>query len=163
MYSDQGEYAVSIDRSKGLQVGIWVAYSLKIEDARHLPASGIPCLKHRCVKCCLETRMPLSNLDLKRILKLGYRLEYFAVKTKEGSRLRNSSGRCVFLQGEGCEIYPHRPAGCRLYPLVYDETLKRSVIDSICPYSHEFRVQRADVQRLKSLIGEICNLERTEG
>jgi len=31
--------------------------------------------------------MPLSNLDLKRILKIGYRIEYFAVKTKEEWRL----------------------------------------------------------------------------
>jgi Fe-S-cluster containining protein len=68
--------------------------------------------------------MPLSNLDLKRILKLGYKLECFAVKTDEGWRLKNNSGRCVFLIKERCGIYLHRPEGCRLYPLVYDETLK---------------------------------------
>ncbi len=96
--------------------------------------------------------MPLSDLDLERILKLGYKLEYFAVKTREGPRLRNRSGRCVFLKQEGCEIYPYRPEGCKLYPLVYDETLEEPVIDSLCPYGHEFRAQRNDIMRLESLI-----------
>ena len=131
-----------------------VVHSLKSEEERHSLASGIPCLKHECVKCCLETRMPLSNLDLERILKLGHPLEYFVAKTKEGSRLRNSSGRCVFLQQKSCRIYPCRPEGCKLYPLVYDETLEGPVIDSICPYGHEFRVQSNDVGRLRSLIEE---------
>jgi Fe-S-cluster containining protein len=133
---------------------------LKKEEARYSLGSGIPCLKHKCVRCCLETRMPLSNLDLERILKLGYTLEYSTIKTKEGVRLRNLSGRCVFLQKEGCEIYYYRPEGCKLYPLVYDETLEEPVIDSICPYGHEFKAQRKNIERLKSLIWKICNLEK---
>ena len=128
---------------------------MKVDGERHELESGIPCLKHRCAKCCLETRMPLSNPDLKRVLKLGYRLEHFAEKTKEGWRLRNYSGRCVFLQDEGCGIYLHRPEGCRLYPLVYDETLGKAVIDIICPYGFEFEVQRDDAGRLESLIEEL--------
>ena len=127
----------------------------KVEEARHSLASGIPCVKHRCVKCCLETRMPLSNLDIKRMLKLGCRLEYFAVETKMGWRLKNSSGRCVFLLEEGCGMYPHRPEGCRLYPLVYDENLKKAVIDSLCPYGYEFEVQKNDVERLRNLIEKL--------
>jgi len=96
--------------------------------------------------------MPLSNLDLKRILKLGYKLEGFAVKTDGGWRLKNNSGRCVFLiEGKSCGIYPHRPEGCRLYPLVYDENLKKVVIDPLCPYGHLFKVQKNDVKRLKTL------------
>jgi len=129
----------------------------KAEETKHSLASGIPCVKHRCVKCCLETRMPLSNLDLRRILQLGYRLEHFAVKTKEGWRLKNSSGRCVFLQEEGCGIYPHRPEGCRLYPLVYDESLMKAVIDSICPYSYEFEAQKNDVESLEDLIQNLID------
>jgi len=109
----------------------------KTEGTRHSLASGIPCVKHRCVKCCLKTRMLLSSLDLERILKLGYRLKHFTVKTNEGWRLKNNSGRCAFLQEEGCEIYPHRPEGCKLYSLVYDENLMKAAIDSICPYSNE--------------------------
>jgi len=129
---------------------------MEVEGVRHELESGIPCLEHRCVKCCLETRMPLSDLDLKRVLKLGYRLGHFAVKAKEGWRLRNYSGRCVFLQGGGCGIYPHRPEGCRLYPLVYDETLRKAVIDTICPYGCEFEVQRNDAKRLEGFIEELA-------
>ena len=102
--------------------------------------------------------MPLSNLDLERILKLGFELEYFAVKTDGGWRLKNSSGRCVFLVEEGCGIYPHRPEGCRLYPLVYDENLKKAVIDPLCPYGHLFRVQKNDTERLKTLLEKLTGL-----
>jgi Fe-S-cluster containining protein len=116
--------------------------------------SSIPCMKHECVKCCLETRMPLSNLDLNRILKLGYKIEYFTVKMKEGWRLRNDSGRCVFLK-ERCEIYANRPEGCRLYPLIYDEDREDVKIDPLCPYGCEFKVTKNDVKRLKNLYNEI--------
>jgi len=126
----------------------------KVEETRHSLASGTACMKHRCFKCCLETRMPLSNLDLKRILKLGYRLEYFTLKTKGGWSLKNNSGRCVFLR-DGCGIYPNRPQGCRLYPLVYDENLRKAVIDSICSYGYEFMVQKNDVESLKNLIEKL--------
>ncbi len=122
-----------------------------MKGVRHSVANGIPCVKHGCVVCCLETRMPLSSLDIRRIVRLGYRLECFAARTKEGWRLKNSSGRCVFLREEGCRIYPDRPEGCRLYPLVYDENSEKAVIDHLCPHGHEFEVQKNDVKRLKSL------------
>jgi len=123
-------------------------------------ASGIVCVKRRCVKCCLETRMPLSNLDLRRILKLNYKLEYFAVETNGGWRLKNNRGRCVFLLEKGCKIYPYRPEGCRLYPLVYDETQKKAVIDPLCPYGNLFEVQKNDVERLKTLLENLFGKSR---
>ncbi len=33
---------------------------------KHLLNSGIPCTIHNCVKCCIETRMPLSRIDIER-------------------------------------------------------------------------------------------------
>ncbi|MCW3987530.1 MAG: YkgJ family cysteine cluster protein [Candidatus Bathyarchaeota archaeon] len=131
----------------------------KLEEVRHSLAKGIPCVRHKCAECCLETRMPLSNHDLKRVLKLGYKLECFAAKTDEGWRLKNDSGRCVFLIEERCGIYPHRPEGCRLYPLVYNETLKKAVIDPLCPYGYLFKVQKNDVIRLKALFEKLTRLE----
>ena len=112
-------------------------------------------MKHKCVECCLETRMPLSNFDLKRILKLGYKPEYFAVRTDGEWRLKNNSGRCVFLSEESCRIYRHRPEGCRLYPLVYDENLRKAVVDPFCPYGYLLKVQKNDVKRLKILLEKL--------
>jgi len=114
--------------------------------------SGVLCVKNRCVHCCIETRMPLSRFDIKRILKLDYWLEDFAIKTKEGWRLKNQFGRCVFLLECGCKIYRHRPEGCMLYPLVYDENSGKMVLDNLCPYRYEFKVEKDDNQKLESLL-----------
>jgi len=96
--------------------------------------------------------MPLSRLDMRRIIKLGYSLKDFAVKTTDGWQLKNSSGRCVFLSGEGCEIYRYRPEGCRLYPLVYDESSETVRFDDVCPYTEEFEATEEDIQRLINLL-----------
>ncbi|MCW3980682.1 MAG: YkgJ family cysteine cluster protein [Candidatus Bathyarchaeota archaeon] len=135
---------------------VHVLSELSFREVRRSLTSGIPCVKHKCIKCCLETNMPLSNNDLNRILKLGYELECVAEKTQGRWRLKNNSGKCVFLLEKGCRIYSHRPEGCRLYPVVYDETSKRMVIDPLCPYGHLFRIGRNDVERLKILLGKLA-------
>jgi Fe-S-cluster containining protein len=127
----------------------------KSETEKYSLKSGIPCVKNKCIHCCIETRMPLSGLDIKRILKIDYRLEDFAIKTKEGWRLKNRFGRCVFLLEGSCKIYHHRPEGCMLYPLVYDENSGKMVLDNLCPYRYEFRVEKDDNQKLKSLLEEL--------
>ena len=66
---------------------------MEAEGARHELESGIPCLKHRCVKCCLETRMPLLDLDLKRILKLGYDR---SIENKGGTAAKELFGKMRF-------------------------------------------------------------------
>jgi Fe-S-cluster containining protein len=114
--------------------------------------SGALCVKYKCIHCCIETRMPLSGLDIKRILKLDYWLEDFAIKTKEGWQLKNRFGRCVFLLEGGCKIYRQRPEGCKLYPLVYDENSGKMVLDNLCPYRYEFKLEKDDNQKLKSLL-----------
>lgn len=63
--------------------------------------------------------MPLTIEDIIRIKKMGYEVKYFAVFRNGLWRLRNIDGRCVFLSDEGlCIIYPNRPLGCRLYPVI---------------------------------------------
>jgi Fe-S-cluster containining protein len=96
--------------------------------------------------------MPLSQSDIDRINQLGYKTGNFAVKSHGGWQLKNSSGKCVFLSGSGCEIYAHRPEGCRLYPLVFDEEAGRCVKDDVCPYREEFRVTKDDEKRLSLLL-----------
>ena len=99
--------------------------------------------------------MPLSPSDIAKILRLGYGLKDFTIKVDDGWCLKNVSGRCVFLSEGGCKIYPHRPKGCGLYPLIYDEELKHAVIDHLCPYGGEFTVKKEDLKKLKNLLGRL--------
>ncbi|MGC9443447.1 MAG: YkgJ family cysteine cluster protein [Candidatus Methanospirareceae archaeon] len=123
------------------------------ESAKHPLSSGIPCTSHSCIQCCLETSMPLSSTDITRIVKLGYKLSDFVTTLADGTQqLRNVSGQCVFLSEAGCAVYPHRPAGCQLYPLIWDEDCGHAVRDPLCPHAGEFEVTKADVRNLKRLI-----------
>jgi len=131
----------------------------KNETKKHLLSSGIPCTVHNCVKCCIDTRMPLTRFDIERISKQGYRIKDFVVKRKRERRLKNRDGRCVFLGDDGCIIYSFRPEGCRLYPLVYDEDDGKGVIHDFCPYGREFKVSGDDLENLFSLIKELDKKE----
>jgi Fe-S-cluster containining protein len=101
--------------------------------------------------------MLLSPEDLRRIVRLGYELDDFAVKGTDGWSLKNVSGRCVFLAKDGCTIYPYRPEGCQLYPLIYDETSRQAILDYLCPYASEFRVTKGDRTTLKNLLVRLKN------
>ncbi len=122
------------------------------ESEKSALGSGSPCIEHGCVECCLETEMPLTKSDIRRIARQGFRLSDFAVKVGVEWRLRNSSGRCFFLSGGLCRIYYHRPEGCRLYPLVYNEDMGKLAMDNLCPHGREFEVDEEDTARLMRLI-----------
>jgi len=119
-------------------------------------------VKHKCVKCCIETSMPLSRFDVESILKEGYRFRDFATKIGKEWRLKNRSGKCIFLSEGACEIYPFRPEGCRLYPLVYDENSKKAVIDKGCPFGREFEFGEDEVNRLRILLKRLKKEARRE-
>ena len=92
------------------------------------------CLK--CGLCCLETEMPLTWDDIRRIENLGYSLKDFAVKNEDGIYvLRNVKGACFFLDkgSKLCKIYPYRPMGCRIYPVIYDIDRETAMVDPACP------------------------------
>ena len=131
----------------------WGAIAMKSRSyTKHPLRSGIPCVNHRCVQCCIETRMPLSVFDVTKIVKRGYDLSDFTIKAGEGRQLKNITGRCVFLSEDGCTIYPYRPEGCQLYPLIYDEERRKAVMDHLCPYASEFDVTNVDIAKLKHLL-----------
>jgi len=96
--------------------------------------------------------MPLTNKDLQRIHKLGYDKKTFVRIKGEIPRLRNLEGRCIFLQEEGCMIYRYRPEGCRLYPLVYNVDVGRTVLDPLCPFWCLFKPTEENVEKLLRLI-----------
>jgi Fe-S-cluster containining protein len=129
------------------------------ETKKHLIRSGIPCKIHNCVKCCIETSMPLSHFDIERISRKGYWFKDFVVKHRKECHLKNINGRCVFLGINGCNIYSFRPEGCRLYPLVFDENYGRVVIHDFCPYGHEYNVSREDIDNLYALFKKLNKRE----
>lgn len=93
-------------------------------------------LGHRyCAKCCYDTEMPLTREDIARIVSLGYKISDFVRVGADGiPRLKNVNGHCVFLDEDTgkCKIYPWRPLGCRLYPLIYIDGVGPG-FDEYCP------------------------------
>jgi len=88
----------------------------------------------RCGDCCQETEMLLSEKDILRLEKKGFRKETFVRFDKEGyAILRNRRGHCVFFNPEKrrCVVYACRPEGCRFFPVILDEN-KGVVADTIC-------------------------------
>jgi Fe-S-cluster containining protein len=76
----------------------------------------------------------------------------FYTKREGFYRLININGKCVFLGPRNeCVVYEDRPAGCRVYPLVYDEE-KGIVLDEECPLassvSYKDIVRGVDIVRL---------------
>ena len=111
-----------------------------------------PCRIYQCTKCCVKTEMPLTKDDINRIENLGFEKKRFIEHETSIPRLRNKSGKCIFLRKWGCLIYENRPYGCRLYPLIYNPYEKKFEMDSICPYNSEFKISDTDIESEKKLI-----------
>ena len=85
--------------------------------------------------------MLLTEEDVKRIAGLGFKEQFFATGSDGFKVLKNSNqGRCVFHDGKQCTIYENRPAGCKLYPVIFDEDLNLPVKDHLCPFRDEFDI-----------------------
>jgi Fe-S-cluster containining protein len=99
--------------------------------------------------------MPLTPDDIERIRGLGYPTDYFVERGADGvPRLRNVNGHCVFLEPSTgrCRIYPWRPVGCRLYPLVCVPG-QGVTLDPECPRAS--RVPVTAVKRLAPYVAEL--------
>jgi Fe-S-cluster containining protein len=118
------------------------------------------CLETNCVICCRETNMLLSYNDIETIQKLGYKTEFFVVEHNGWLQLKNRNGRCVFHDGTKCTIYQHKPEGCDLYPVVYDNNEKKPILDNECPQRPCFQVSKEKSRQLILLI-HLLKKERT--
>ena len=103
--------------------------------------------------------MALTHQDISRITKTGYQPSRFIIHKEGEWRLatQQERGPCVFLEDKKCQIYENRPTGCRIYPLVFNETWKQAVIDSLCPFSNEFHITDVDRENLFTLIKQLDN------
>lgn len=112
-----------------------------------------PCRRHGCHACCVDTNMTLTLADVARLEGSGWR--DFARPGAGGKLcLRVVGGACVFLRDGGCVVYPYRPEGCGLYPLVLDAATDAVVRDDFCPYHLEFRFTRGDELRLRRSVAD---------
>lgn len=78
--------------------------------------------------------MLLANEDIERLERKGYSKTFFVQFDSEGyAKLRNHRGYCIFYDTETkrCKVYRDRPAGCRLYPVIYYEG-KGIDVDTLC-------------------------------
>jgi hypothetical protein len=113
------------------------------------------CLQYGCIKCCLNTEMPLSALDIARIKGLGFSENSFIVKKNGNRQLKNLSGRCVFHNGQRCTIYNHRPEGCQLYPVIFNEDMGEPLLDSYCPHHEEFQLTPSISRKVIRLVRKL--------
>jgi Fe-S-cluster containining protein len=79
--------------------------------------------------CCRDKRLPLWPYDVLRlrraldassaeILAQYAEMDFDPVSGWPALRLKlDDQGRCPFVTNQGCKVYPHRPAACRIYPL----------------------------------------------
>ena len=93
--------------------------------------------------------MPLAQADLARIAARGHDIGACTVPSPQHPHLRelrSVGNRCYFLEGPGpggpfwCSLYPDHPAGCKLYPLIYDATSRKPILDKkYCPHWKAFQ------------------------
>ena len=105
-----------------------------------------------CGKCCENTEMPLSEADIKRLEKAGFRREDFVQYDSRGyARLQNREGHCVFYDKKRrrCRVYKYRPLGCRIYPIIFSED-EGIIVDDLCPMKDT--VSKSEVKKKGMLL-----------
>ena len=78
--------------------------------------------------------MELSDSDIERLMKAGFRREEFTLVSDGVTQLRNVGGWCYFynLADKRCQVYEKKPLGCHIYPVVYLQN-EGVIVDELCP------------------------------
>jgi len=118
-----------------------------------------PCLANDCHRCCLKTRMTLTEADRERLDAAGCQ-NFFFVNDDHDLQLINVDGHCIFLIDGGCSIHDDLPEGCRLYPLILDVSVDRVVLDAFCPWAKEFTFTQDERVQLRKSVAEEENEAR---
>ena len=117
-----------------------------------------PCFANDCHRCCLNTRMTLTEADAARLEAAGYG-DFCFVNDDCDFQLTNVDGHCIFLIDGRCSVHDDRPEGCRLYPLILDLSVDRVVLDAFCPWAKEFTFTQDDRVALRRSVTD----EESEG
>ena len=118
-----------------------------------------PCFDYDCHRCCLNTRMTLTEADVSRLEAAG-RQNFYFINDDHDLQLHNVHGRCIFLIDGRCLAHDVRPEGCRLYPLILDMSVDRVVLDAFCPWAAEFTFTQDDRVLLRKSVVEEGNEAR---
>lgn len=76
----------------------------------------------QCANCCRQATVRLQERDVEdiarflRLSRADFIGRYASPDQDEGLILRRGPGGCVFLEGNLCSIYEHRPATCAGFP-----------------------------------------------
>lgn len=100
----------------------------------------------RCAKCCGDMPKRKRNIlllepEVEQISTItGLRAAEFSTPSSgtEPYRyaMKKKEGKCVFLKGNACQIYLHRPLICRFYPFWLEELGAESYVFKVsgdCP------------------------------
>ncbi|MHA1448360.1 MAG: YkgJ family cysteine cluster protein [Candidatus Hodarchaeales archaeon] len=125
-------------------------------------ASGQVCQDNSCHSCCIETEMPLTEADVRRISKArAISPSVFTIKKDQLTVLRNEAHggirKCFFLNDSGkCSIYSIRPSGCKIYPVIWNLDEKVAEIHDFCPHGAKFADQlKISADIVEELVKEV--------
>ncbi len=105
--------------------------------------------------------MLLSAEDIMRLERRGNNRDIFVRYDKEGyAYLRNRQGYCVFYNPEKrrCSVYPFRPSGCRVYPVIHDEE-NGVIVDSIC-HAQETITEQDKIRKGKRVLNLLETIDK---
>lgn len=139
--------------------------------------SGNPCRDNACSACCHDIEMVLTEADLARLREASQRDDfwfeaddgYLQLRTRDGPPAAGSHAApgaepkpCTFLAPDGsCSVWQVRPEGCRLYPAVWDDDLRKAELDTdYCPHTAEFLLPQATADAARRLAARLV-LERS--
>lgn len=137
------------------------------EPLPQIPAKGaLPCIERGCSACCHDTEMLLTEDDAARIAAARPGLDfafvaddgYLQLRTRDGPAAKGGTGRpCVFLDPVGlCSIHAVRPEGCRLYPALWSDDVRRAELDTEgCPHTDGFLLPPATADAVRRLAGRL--------
>lgn len=118
-----------------------------------------PCFDNDCHRCCLNTRMTLTEADVSRLESAG-RQDFCFVNDDHDLQLDNVDGHCIFLVNGRCSVHDDRPEGCQVYPLILDLSVDRVVLDAFCPWARGFTFTQDDRVQLRKSVAEEENEAR---
>lgn len=132
-----------------------------------IPAKGaLPCEAFACSACCHDNEMLLTEGDLARLAAARPGVDFAFVaddgflqlRTRDGPAARGGRGRpCVFLDAAGrCSVHAVRPEGCRLYPAMWADDLRRAELDAEhCPHTSGFVLSGAAGDAVRRLAARL--------